>query len=90
VRRRYIGELCRQFQELLDQYESFEISLTAGVREAAITYMTEYNLGPHDAVHLASALSAGVVDLASFDRGFRKVERLYLWNDRIFSAEETE
>jgi hypothetical protein len=33
----YIGELCRQFQELLDQYESFEISLTAGVREAAIT-----------------------------------------------------
>jgi predicted nucleic acid-binding protein len=46
--------------------------------------MGEYNLGAQNAVHLAGARIAGVHDFASFDRMFRRVDGLNLWNDRIF------
>ena len=71
--------------DLLAEFLWYEAPLTATVREAALQYMIEYNLGAQDAVHLASALLSGVRDFASFDRRFRRVDGLYLWNDLAFN-----
>lgn len=86
VRRRYVEGLLHLFDELLGQYDWFEIGLTREVRTSAAEYAVEYNLSAYDAVHLASATQSGVFDLASFDRGFRRVDRLVLWNDLIYSG----
>ncbi len=48
--------------------------------------MAEYNLKAHDAVHVATAFAAEVLDFASFDADYRRVAGLYLWNDRIYQA----
>ncbi len=48
--------------------------------------MMRWNLQATDALHLACAEEAGVMDFASFDRGFRRVDQLILWNDRIYGA----
>ena len=58
--------------------------ITCRARSIALEFVSRYNVGPHDAANLASAQFAGVLDLASFDRGYRRVDGLFLWNDRIY------
>jgi predicted nucleic acid-binding protein len=48
--------------------------------------MADYNLRAQDAVRLARADVAGVRDFASFDRRFRRVDGLILWNDQIYGS----
>lgn len=67
-------------------FEWEEVPLTPGVRARAMQYIPAYSLGAHDAVLVASAMEAGVLDLASLDEGFRRVDGLYLWNDMIHST----
>lgn len=88
VRRRYLAALLGQLEALLDQIGWAEIAITSDVRRRALQYVSQYNLQSQDAVHLACAAEAGVVDLASFDEGFRRVDNLYLWNDRIYSPSQ--
>ena len=50
----------------------------------SVQLIKRYNLGAHDAAHLASARLNGIGNLVSFDRGWRRVEELDLWNNVIF------
>jgi predicted nucleic acid-binding protein len=62
------------------------VFLTDQVRLAALQLVSRYNIGPHDAANLASAQFVGVLDLASFDRAYHRVDDLFLWNDRVYDA----
>ena len=83
VRATFLQEMAANYYRLLAHYEWEEISLTPQIRAQATDLMAHYSLKPHDAVHLASAYAVGVLDLASFDEGYRRVDGLYLWNDHI-------
>jgi predicted nucleic acid-binding protein len=83
VRRAYLDAQLSLFQQFLDQFTWVEVPLTSDVRTTALDIVKELNLDPHDAVHLASATLNGVLDLASLDRAYRRVDGLSLWNDRI-------
>jgi predicted nucleic acid-binding protein len=85
VRELYLESLLSDLEALLVQFGWTEIPLTRAVRQLATRNIVRYNLGPHDAVHLASATEAGITNFASLDRGYRRVEGLHLWNDRIHS-----
>ena len=84
VREWYFAEYRRALEALLGQFAWDEIALTPEIRAEALALMVEYDLGSQDAVHLASARLAGVRDFASFDRAFRRVDGLHLWNDQIY------
>jgi predicted nucleic acid-binding protein len=83
IRRTYIDSILRAFETALAQFTWHEVALESGVRTLVAEYVASYNLGAHDATHLASARYAGVSDLASLDEAFRRVDNLVLWNDGI-------
>lgn len=84
IRSAYLQGMLAKLDSLLAQFEWIEIPFGPAIRLKAADYMAQYNLGAHDAVHLASALSEEVFDFASFDRGYRRVDGLYLWNDCMY------
>ena len=86
VRQTYLQALLALMKDLLDQYGWEEMAVTPAVRTRALAHVMTYNLDAQDAVHLASAEAAGVMALASFDRGFRRIDHLYLWNDLIYGT----
>lgn len=86
MRQRYLQWVTRALEDFLAQFPLVEIPLGTEVRLLAAQHLAQYNLGAHDAVHLASAQHAGVFDLASLDRGYRRVNGLFLWNNRIFGT----
>ena len=86
VRRLYLQSFVRALDGLLELFEWEEVALTTDVRNAALAYIASHNFRPHDAVHLASAVQAGVTDLASLDESFRRVDGLQLWNDLIYGG----
>lgn len=83
VRQTYLQWMMRRLESVFEHFPFTEISLTPTVRQLALTNVANYNLGAHDAVHLASAQRPGVLDIASFDRGYERVDDLFLWNDRV-------
>lgn len=87
VRQTYLRFMERSLTVLLDQFAWDEVSVTPAVRALALRAVTHYNLRPYDAVHLACATISGVTDIASFDKAFRRVDGLNLWNDLIHSTE---
>jgi predicted nucleic acid-binding protein len=89
VRQRYVQALLRNFEDLLEAFVWSEVSLTPQIRVTATQYVAQYNLGSQDAVHLASATETGVFDIASLDRGFRRVDGIDLWNDLIYATQPT-
>lgn len=86
VRRTYVSWFLQQFGDTVAGLQAVELPLTADIRAIAVEYAVRYNLGSQDAVHLASATYGGVVDVASFDARFRRVEGLALWNDGIHTT----
>jgi predicted nucleic acid-binding protein len=84
VRQSYTAYMVESFSTFLDQCDWAEVDLTPAIRAEAVGLISTYNLGTHDAVHLATAGSVGVVDFASLDRGYRRIDALHLWNDRIY------
>jgi predicted nucleic acid-binding protein len=76
-------ELLGRLEETLEPFEWSEIAITRRVRTLALQFMGEYGLRGQDATHLAAMIHADVYDLASLDKGFRSVDRLHLWNDKI-------
>lgn len=84
VRERYLSFYHEALDDILDNFDWFEVPFDGQVRTEAFRLIVQYNLGSQDAVHLASANLAGVLDLASFDRQFRRIDGLYLWNDLIY------
>ena len=87
VREAHLQAMLRTLENLLAQFEWHEVALAEAVRRDDARLMAEHNLRSYDAVHLASATAVGVPDFASLDRGYRRVDGLQLWNDRIFSGE---
>jgi predicted nucleic acid-binding protein len=85
VRQAYVQAFVNGLNALLAQFSWVEIDLIPQIRTTALQLVAQYNLGGQDAVHLASATWAGVLDVASFDEGFRRVDGLSLWNDRIYT-----
>ena len=83
VRAAYMADMVSKFEALLNQFPWVELPIGPGIRRHALELMPQYALKGNDAAHLASALQAEVYDLASFDKAFRKVDGLYLWNDLI-------
>ena len=79
VRQAYLKAMRAWLEQLLQAYPWAEIDLTSAIAQRALQYVEQYNLDTHDAAHWASAEEAGVMDLASFDRGFRRVDGLHLW-----------
>jgi len=86
VRDAYFRFVMATFNAVLSPFDRDQVILTDDIQGRAIQHMATYNLGAQDAVHLACADAVGVRDFASFDRRFRRVEGLYLWNDLIFGA----
>jgi predicted nucleic acid-binding protein len=84
IREQYFEFVMNTLDSLLSPFEWHEIPTTNHINRRAITYMARYNMDAQDAVHLASMHVAGVDDLASFDRIFRRVDGLNLWNDQIY------
>lgn len=89
VRRRYLSTHIARVEEILEPFEWDEISLTPEVFRTALEFMIQYNLESQDAIHLASMRLTEVFDLASFDKQFRRVQWLYLWNDLIHQGQPT-
>lgn len=85
VRGAWFAHALAELDGFLSEFEVEQIEFTEEVRVLALEYMDTHNLGGHDAVHVASAKLAGVSDLASFDRGYRRIDGLHLWNDRVFN-----
>jgi predicted nucleic acid-binding protein len=83
IRQQYLEDWYGLFEGLLAQFGWSEVVITPAVRVRALGYVSTYNLKPQDAAHLACAFEEGVADLASFDEGFRRVDSLHLWNDKI-------
>ncbi|MGI8552608.1 MAG: type II toxin-antitoxin system VapC family toxin [Dehalococcoidia bacterium] len=86
VREEYVDSCMNALESLLQHFNWIEIPLGPEVRTSAYRLTVQYNLQPDDAIHIASALRPGVVDIASFDRAFRRVDGLYLWNDHIHTG----
>ncbi|MFN8634933.1 MAG: type II toxin-antitoxin system VapC family toxin [Chloroflexota bacterium] len=89
IRRAYIDGLLGDFESVLGQFAWVEVPLTPMVRRLTTRFMAEYGLGSQDAAHLASAAQEGVVDFASLDVAFRRVDDLDLWNDLIHRPRTT-
>ena len=81
VRRNYLGVLLEDLNALLEQFEWNEISVTPAVRQVASELVASYRLDGQDATHVACAMEAGVLDLASFDEGFLRVDGLHVWTE---------
>lgn len=84
VRHGYIQAIIEMIEDILAPFEWTEISVTPDIFRAAAQFMGQYNFEGQDAIHLACMQSVGIVDIASFDRKFRRVEWLYVWNDLIY------
>lgn len=72
-----------RLDDALGQFQVVEVPVAPGVRRLAASYMAAYGMGSQDAVHLASAAQDGVLDFASLDGVYRRVDDLDLWNDLI-------
>lgn len=83
VRGEYLDFFLSLFQRLIDHFDWAEVPVTSTIRRRAVDLIKQFNLGTQDAIHVASAFEADVVDLASFDEGYRRVDGLVLWNDLI-------
>jgi predicted nucleic acid-binding protein len=86
IREQYIDFFLALFQRLIDHFDWAEVPVTSTVRARAVTLIKQFNLGTQDAIHVASAFETGVLDLASFDEGYRRVDGLVLWNDHIYAT----
>ena len=86
VRAAYLTAWLALVDQMLAPFAWEEVSVTRNERVRALQHMMVFNLRATDALHLACAESVGVMDFASFDRGFRRVDGLYLWNDRIYGS----
>jgi len=84
VRENYLREFLLAVDDLLGPLDVNEIALVPSIQAQAINYMAQYNLQGQDALYLATALSVGIRDIASFDQIFRRIDGLHLWNNRIF------
>jgi predicted nucleic acid-binding protein len=83
VQRDYRRHMLAGLAQLLAVFDWAEVPFTREVRIEALAYLDRYYLDSNDAIHLASATTVEVSDFASFDKAFRPVDGLSLWNDRM-------
>lgn len=99
-----LARLERRRQALLNQYgtrrQYRELRVDRDISNKAIELMPIYQLRSFDALHIASAITAGTTDVVSFDKHWEVVPNLTLWDyrkrardaasDRQTPAQETE
>lgn len=79
VRDAYLVSLIDRMQALLSEFDWYDVAVTLDVSLHALQLMGQYGLKGQDAAHVACAQAVGVVDVASFDTDFRRVDGLHLW-----------
>ena len=79
VREQWMAEGATRFTALTTRFhESVEVPFDLPIWSLANELMAHHRLRSHDAVHAATALRSGVLDLASVDADFRRVPNLRL------------
>ena len=66
--------------ELLASFRRRRIAITGRLMSAASRLVAVFNLKAHDALVVAIAREIGIPDIASFDRDFRRVDEIELWD----------
>jgi predicted nucleic acid-binding protein len=79
VRDTYLTALTDRLLALLNEFDWYDVAVTLEVSLHALQLMGQYGLKGQDAAHVACAQAVGVVDVASFDADFRRVDGLHLW-----------
>jgi predicted nucleic acid-binding protein len=69
-----------QLEELLASFRRRRIAISRRLMSAASRLVAIFNLKAHGALVLAVAQELGILDIASFDRGFRHVDGIELWD----------
>jgi predicted nucleic acid-binding protein len=79
VRERWMAEGVARMEALLARFHTTaELPLTLAIWRASVDIMARHRLRSYDAVHVATALLAGVQDFATVDDDFRRVPTLRL------------
>jgi len=81
-----LAALERRRQSLLNKYgtrrQYRELRVDRDISNKAIELMESYQLRSFDALHIASALTAGATNVVSFDKHWEVVPHLTLWDYR--------
>jgi predicted nucleic acid-binding protein len=77
VREDWLRTGLRQFEQLLGQFpESYLVALSDEIVEQAVSLMARFHLKSFDAIHVATAMAAGVDAIAAIDADFERVADL--------------
>lgn len=80
VRTRWLAFGLQQFEMLIARFRDVSaISFDRDIWDASIDIMAQTNLRSHDAIHVATARSAGIADFATIDHHFRRMPGLNVW-----------
>lgn len=71
-----IDELMRQSKEFFKFPNLVFLDANFKILKKAEEILFKYNLGPRDAIHVATALNNGVLQIASDDSDFNKVKEI--------------
>lgn len=80
----YMKRGDRLLKQFLSEFPVFEQRILKTIKDNAVDIMAMYNLDSYDAIHIGTALYRKVYDIVSFDKDFRCVGAIQLWNDRVF------
>jgi predicted nucleic acid-binding protein len=77
VRERWLRHGLHLFEQLIDQFSrAFVIPLNDAIIDRGVTLMARYHLKSYDAIHVASAIEAGLSDIAATDGDFARVTEI--------------
>lgn len=80
VRQRWFEFGMQQLDEFVSSIgEVFELPIDQTLYRSALEIMSTYRLNSYDALHVATALRVGLVDFASCDRDFERVEAMRVY-----------
>lgn len=66
--------------ELLASFRLRRVAISRRLMRAAASLVATFNLKAHDALVVAIAREIGVPHIVSFDRDFRRVDGIELWD----------
>ncbi len=80
MRERWLDAGVQRFNDLMGRFDRVtEIPFGRTIWQASLAVMAQQRLRSHDAIHVATARTAGVRDFATLDDHFRRVPDLRLW-----------
>ena len=80
VRERWLEAGIAKFDALVNQFhELYELPIDDRAWRQSASLMARYHLSSYDALHVATAIEFGVLDLATLDGDFTRVKELTIW-----------